>query len=381
MIMGISFICLCAMWCLCLVPSSSCPASCRCVTSSARPSADCSYRELSFVPTDLPFNLSQLSLSANHISALNTTSFTNILGVTSLWLAYNQIVTIAPGTFKSLTRLMSLDISHNQLLDFPWSDLSFLHDLQILNLNNNQLETLPLGTFNNSKMLRSLQLSNNHLSTLAEGTFDHLSSLSHLQLHSNHFNCSCSLIWLQDWLKKSRATIDRRKDITCTSPKELTGVSLDEMPDLQCRRPLEMQNDDSLVGKTMLLCRETGVPNMKVHKDIQKSRDYKEIEVSIKVYANGSISVTPIEKDTLYLCHTTNHTAGSPKEVSISLTHPMGSGWLQVHGEKLLLMLVNGRKYSEENAVSCPLVMPILYLLPLLLVWWQTTTSVALNSS
>ncbi|OCT87082.1 hypothetical protein XELAEV_18020776mg [Xenopus laevis] len=130
---------------------------------------------------------------------------------------------------RNLILLMNLDVNHNLLLDFPWSDLSTLHKLQILILNNNRLVYLPLDTFSSTKELRSLQLSNNHFSTKAEGTFQPLSSLSHIQLHSNPFNCSCQLMWLKDWLEKTnlpnKLTIDRRKEIAFSSPKEF-GVSL-----------------------------------------------------------------------------------------------------------------------------------------------------------
>nr|DBA31594.1 TPA: hypothetical protein GDO54_007404 [Pyxicephalus adspersus] len=282
-----------------LVPSTCCPETCRCTTAT-RPSVDCSYRNLIRVPADLPVNIKQLSLSVNYISNLDASSFANILEVTSLWLAYNKITAIQPGTFQNLTNLMSLDLSNNQLLDFPWKDLSTLEDLQLLNLNNNKLTMVLPETFKNSKSLRSLQLSNNHLYSLPERIFDPLTMLSHLQLHGNAFHCSCSLLWLMDWIKKVQA-IDRKGDIACQTPSELKGVSLEKVPDLQCRKPLEVMGDDPELSNTLLLCKEVGVPYIKIHKK-QES-----FGVTIKKFANGTIILNPACPRTVTFSH--RHTA------------------------------------------------------------------------
>ncbi|XP_075440965.1 immunoglobulin superfamily containing leucine-rich repeat protein 2-like [Ascaphus truei] len=358
------------VWYLCLAPGSPCPANCRCVTRSTRPSADCSYRELQYVPTNLPFNITQLSLSVNDICALNATSFSNVLGVTSLWLAYNKIATIDTGTFRDLVLLQSLDLSHNQLSDFPWSDLSTLPALQLLNLNHNQLVTLPRGAFNWSQSLRSLQLSNNHFSVLADGTFDPLTSLSHFQLHSNPFHCSCPLVWLKHWLEKARATINWRKDVTCSSPEELSGTSLERVPDLECTKPSEVQGGGPMAEKVWLLCHEAGVHHLTVHTETKGSTGYRELEVAIKVFTNRSIAVTPIKHDMVYLCRVTNNTDATPGEVTVSLDGSERSGWLRKQGEKLMLVLVSERSRAERNKGSSALAVPVLWWLGLLMVWW-----------
>ncbi|XP_031754993.1 immunoglobulin superfamily containing leucine-rich repeat protein 2-like [Xenopus tropicalis] len=351
--MGLSRVFLVIVWCVCHAPTSSCPARCRCVSTTSRPSADCSYQELKFVPTDLPSNLTQLSLSVNHISALNTTSFAKTLGITSLWLANNQIVTIALGTFWNLTQLMNLDISHNHLLDFPWSDLSTLHKLQILILNNNQLVNLPLSTFSNTKELRSLQLSNNHFSTIAEGTLQPLSALSHIQLHSNPFNCSCQLMWLKDWLEKNKLTIDRRKEIACSAPKEFRGVSLDHVPGAHCKIPSAIQGDEPFMGKINLLCKEAGISKLIVNTNFQRLNDYKKAETANNLFANGTISIHYNKQDMIYLCRVSNHTSGAPKEISISFTHAEVLGWLQEEGQKFLLVLVANNENSGVKQMYC----------------------------
>ncbi|OCT89416.1 hypothetical protein XELAEV_18018037mg [Xenopus laevis] len=331
--MGLSHIFMVIVWCLSHAPTNPCPERCRCVSASKRPSADCSYLELKSIPTDLPSNLTQLSISVNQITALNTSCFANTWSIVSLWLSHNQIVTIAPGTFRNLTQLMNLDISHNLLLDFPWSDLSTLHKLQILILNNNRLVYLPLDTFSSTKELRSLQLSNNHFSTIAEGTFQPLSSLSHIQLHSNPFNCSCQLMWLKDWLEKNKLTIDRRKEITCSSPKEFGGFSLNQVPNTHCKIPLAIQGDDPFAGKINLLCKEAGISKLIVNANFKRLKDYKKA-------ANGTISIYYIKEDMIYLCHVSNHTSEAPNEISISYNHAEVSGWLQEQGQKFILVLV-----------------------------------------
>ncbi|KAM8972211.1 immunoglobulin superfamily containing leucine-rich repeat protein-like [Pelodytes ibericus] len=336
-IMGTFLILLVSLWGINMVLCNSCPASCNCVTNSAHPSADCSYRELHSVPTNLPFNLSQLSLSVNYISVLNMSSFAGTVLIRSLWLAYNKITTIEPGTFKGLSKLTSLDLSDNQLMDFPWSDLWDLHNLQILKLNNNQLLSLPSNTFRTSKRLRSLQLSNNKISSLPEGIFDPLTSLSHLQLFNNPFNCSCPLLWLKDWLNKPGITMDRKRDITCSSPSKWSGVSLEKLPDLQCKNPLEIQSDQPFLGKAFLLCKEAGDKHL-------ISRNAKEIKVTINFFGNGSVMVTPIKQGIVYSCYETNHTASTT-----TLSHYKASGLLREHEGQLLLILVSGGRSEVKE--------------------------------
>ncbi|KAM4675381.1 immunoglobulin superfamily containing leucine-rich repeat protein-like [Discoglossus pictus] len=353
-----------------LVQTQPCPLSCRCVIHSARPSADCSYRELKSVPSGFPSNLTQLSLSVNYISALNNNSFNNILGITSLWLAYNQITSIGQGTFSCLAKLVSVDISHNKLLEFPWSDLSTLSNIQVLSLNNNQLRSLPQNAFKKSKALRSLQLSSNNLSVIMEGTFDSVTSLSHLQLHSNPFNCTCSLMWIKGWLEKAQVTVDRRKDIACLYPKEIKGVPLNHIPDLHCRAPLYLQGDDPFVGKDLLICQKSDIHNLMIQMDTQKSKIIREGEVSGTVFSNRSTLMTPIKQSVIYLCRVFNHTMGAKGEMSISLANSEERGWLQKQKEKLLLVLVSERHGSEVNTVSPNFSGHMLCWLTQLVVWW-----------
>ncbi|XP_075713871.1 immunoglobulin superfamily containing leucine-rich repeat protein-like [Rhinoderma darwinii] len=355
---------------LCLVQSTSCPATCQCITT-ARPSADCSYRELMHVPVGFPENLTQLSLSVNNIEELNKTSFASVLKLTLLWLTYNNISTIHPGTFQFLTSLTTLDLSHNQLNEFPWKDLSTIVDLELLNLNNNQLVTIPLGAFNSSRSLRSLQLSSNQLYSLPEGLFDPLTSLSHVQLHRNAFHCTCSLEWLIDWIKRIWITIDRRREIICLSPKDLKDIRLDKVPDLQCRKPLEIMSDDPNLGNTLLLCKEVGVPYFMIRKDIDEQRNYNDIEVAIRTFENGSVTVTPITQGTAYLCHVSNYTTENTGEISVTLAHHQISGWQLDREEKLLLLQVSGKIRSITNAGSTILAIPNLFWHALFMVLWH----------
>ncbi|XP_069837330.1 immunoglobulin superfamily containing leucine-rich repeat protein 2-like [Dendropsophus ebraccatus] len=351
---------------LCLVPSTSCPARCQC-TTTARPSADCSYRELMHVPLGFPENLNQLTLSVNNIDELNKTSFASILKLTSLWLTYNRITTIHPGTFQVMTGLINLDLSHNQLVEFPWMDLSTLTDLELLNLNNNELVTIPFGAFNNSRSLRSLQLSNNRLYSLPEGLFDPLTSLSHVQLHRNSFHCSCSLAWLIDWIERTWITVDRKKEIICLSPRELKDISFDKVPNLKCRKPMEIMSDDPFWGKTLLLCKEVGAPYIVINKE----KGYNDLEVAIRKYKNGSVTVTPIKQGTAYICRVSNYTTENTEEISVTLTHNQIPGWQEDPEEKILLLLVSGKVGSITNTGTSVIVIPILYWQTLFIVLWH----------
>ncbi|KAM3925070.1 immunoglobulin superfamily containing leucine-rich repeat protein 2-like [Leptodactylus fuscus] len=355
---------------LILVPGTCCPSSCQC-TNTTRPSADCSYRELMQVPVGFPENLNQLTLSVNNIRELNRTSFGGILRLTSLWLAYNMITTIHPGTFQSLTSLTSLDLSHNQLNEFPWMDLSTLGDLELINLNNNQLDTIPLGTFNNSKNLRSLQLSSNRLYSLPEGLFDPLTSLSHVQLHHNSFHCSCSLAWLIHWIQSTWITVDKKIEIVCLSPNDLKDIPLNKVPDLQCKKPLEIMSDDTHWGNTLLLCKEVAEPYFMIQKEPHGQKNYNDIKVAIRTYKNGSVTVTPIDQGAAYLCRVSNSTAENIGEISVTLSYQI-LGWQVNPNEKLLLLLMSDHTRSITNGgSSSTMTVPMLVLQALLIVLWH----------
>ncbi|XP_064616600.1 toll-like receptor 4 [Liolophura sinensis] len=105
---------------------------------------NCSHRNLTFVPKNIPQN------------------------VTELLLSYNNIETLPNGVFMSYRSLQSLDISYNNLSYFGSGAFDGLHQLRTLRLDGNPFK-----------------MSNK---TFAEDVFDSLESLVVLSLKSNLYS-------------------------------------------------------------------------------------------------------------------------------------------------------------------------------------------------
>ncbi|XP_055518499.1 LOW QUALITY PROTEIN: immunoglobulin superfamily containing leucine-rich repeat protein 2 [Leucoraja erinacea] len=257
----------------------ACPELCVCQDKYSHQFADCAYKNFASVPDNLPQNVTTLSLSANKIRSLLSSSFLGLPHVTSLWLAHNEISTIEDGTLAKLSQLKNLDISHNQIARFPWRDLYNLTSLQLLKMNNNFLFGLPRDAFSNLKDLRSLRINSNSFRTFPRGTFDSLTSLSHLQIYTNPFSCDCRLEWLKEWVLQALISIPEKQDIQCSEPVGLRGTAVVDLPQLHCAAPQVQlsyhgSNDTAgfFQGQTLTIhCNSTGNPAPQIRWKVRTS--------------------------------------------------------------------------------------------------------------
>ncbi|XP_062440109.1 immunoglobulin superfamily containing leucine-rich repeat protein isoform X3 [Rhea pennata] len=342
---------LCCLGIAALLRSSlACPRTCTCsIKKNGRLLAECAYKDLQEVPEGLSPNVTILTLSANRISSLWESSFSEVPEVQSLWLGYNQINSIEPGTFAQLVHLKNLDLSHNKIVDFPWKDLRNLSGLQILKMNNNRLARLPRDAFYSLKDLRSLWLNDNDLTTLAEGTFDNLPSLSQLQIFNNPFNCSCKVFWLKKWTENTSVSITKGGSILCVAPSRLKGRAVTDIPDHYCVAPsvqlTYLSNLDNTVmydGLTLTLhCSVAGNPPPQIRWKIQTSSRSIEIngpnvarngnilrpELSKQsqehflVFKNGTMAIPNFSKDDegIYTCLAVNDVGTREVSVNVAL--------------------------------------------------------------
>ncbi|CAL8245672.1 unnamed protein product [Lota lota] len=214
-----------------------CPELCICSDKNEHHLAQCTYKDLAEIPSDLPPNVTILNLSNNRISLIAVGSFDSVTASTSLWIAHNQIVSIEEGSLAPLIHLHDFDISHNKLVDFPWEDLQKLTALQMLKMNNNEMVMLTRDAFTNLKDLKSLHLNNNKFITIAQGTFNGLISISHLQLHNNPFACNCYIDWLRDWILTTTVSVPKQNLIVCDNPQQFKEVLLVKLPQSKCMGP------------------------------------------------------------------------------------------------------------------------------------------------
>nr|QWW30849.1 TLR1 [Siniperca chuatsi] len=107
---------------------------------------DCSSKNLSSVPRDLPRTVEFLDLSCNHIQQLHRGDFKNTTLLRFLNISWNNLEEIDPGTFLDTPLLEDLDLSHNRLKNLSGQRyLLHTENLLALKLNCNKFLTMTLG--------------------------------------------------------------------------------------------------------------------------------------------------------------------------------------------------------------------------------------------
>ncbi|CAL8379224.1 unnamed protein product [Arctogadus glacialis] len=296
-----------ALWTVAVIGSGpGCPVLCVCSDKEEHHLAQCTFKDLTRTPIDLPPNVTILNLSNNRLGVIAAGSFDRVTAVTSLWIAQNTIVSIEAGSLAPLIHLHNFDVSHNQLVDFPWEDLRKLPALQMLKMDHNRLVTLPRDAFVNLNHLESLRLNNNQFITVAQGTFDGLTSVSHLQLYNNPFTCDCSVDWLRGWILTHTVTVPEQSLIVCDRPRQLKGVLLVQTPRSQC------------TGPDVIVTAEPSIDHADLYEeDTSLILTYK----PFKVFGNGTLAILHISaKDSgNYSCSATNAFGTAEDTVAIEV--------------------------------------------------------------
>nr|ABB59095.1 variable lymphocyte receptor A [Eptatretus stoutii] len=128
-----------------------------CTCNDQTKNVDCSSKELTAIPSNIPTDTDRLVLN------------------------YNKLRELEPKAFHNLNKLT------------------------FLSLDSNQLQTLPPGVFDNLAKLTRLELNINQLRRVPEGAFDFLSSLSDVTLTNNPWDCTCNdILYMAKWLKKKQ---------------------------------------------------------------------------------------------------------------------------------------------------------------------------------
>ncbi|XP_063772959.1 trophoblast glycoprotein [Pseudophryne corroboree] len=261
-----------------------CPAFCEC--SEAARTVKCVNKNLTEVPKNLPsyvknlfithnhisslqegaFNqtladLSNLSLSGNHLQILGSNIFQNIPSLRHLDLSNNMLENIGRLIFQvgsnrsspilelnlsnslynesfifflarslqsgSLSNLQTLDLSGNNLLYLPTDIFSSLPSLKHLDLSNNSLLRLKAGTFTNLSHLETLDLRYNSLKNLRNTTLLDFSNQPGLtvQLSNNSWLCDCEIEFFITWLKET-SVVKEPSSLLCFSPQKMMDVPL-----------------------------------------------------------------------------------------------------------------------------------------------------------
>ena len=128
---------------------TSCNAVCECYDSAEEFTVHCPNQGLSFVPADIPDNVTYLDLSKNSIPYLNSMTFqsSHLTNLLRLDLRLCDIREIEENILDNLPRLEELHLDQNKLQTITPTTFSPLKKMQILSLNNNNLISIRNHTF------------------------------------------------------------------------------------------------------------------------------------------------------------------------------------------------------------------------------------------
>ncbi|KAK4883347.1 hypothetical protein RN001_006666 [Aquatica leii] len=151
--------------------------------------------------SDLPLNISKLSLNNNQIEEISGTMMPDLIEILlnsnhivqppsisnsliHLNLSYNKIKELVLGFFHS-KNLRRLDLSNNLLENLHRDVFDNLTNLELLNLQNNNIGYIPVGVFQALSTLKYLNMSGNKLFEFEYGTFNGLKSVTSLDISNN----------------------------------------------------------------------------------------------------------------------------------------------------------------------------------------------------
>ncbi|XP_059616158.1 oligodendrocyte-myelin glycoprotein-like [Phlebotomus argentipes] len=164
------------------IPAQECPTECSCLPHSF---VDCSRRNLTQVPANLPPNTTFIDLNHNLITTVHIDDFSNATHLREIHLRGNQLASIDKMAFAQLDRLDSVDLSHNHLKHIDPDTLAHSPDVKKVNLSGNPLEIPKDASLLNAPSLEELDLSDCNISNLHLTTFTNLSGLVALNLYNN----------------------------------------------------------------------------------------------------------------------------------------------------------------------------------------------------
>ncbi|XP_055331306.1 amphoterin-induced protein 1-like [Paramacrobiotus metropolitanus] len=235
------------------ISSQLCPEKCTCQWINGYYTADCSQRNLTSIPADIPSNVIVLNLSGNQLRHIENATFTrnNLAHLLKLDLSYCHTATIDSLAFIGMSNLRELNLAGNQLQQLPSAIFTDIRNLRVLSLRHNHLQTIPNLAFNQLNQLetldmqysqihhvdqeglrgldqlRSLQLNGNQLRRLTLATLAPLKSLQQLDLHNNPWDCNCHVRDVNAWMRQRRVGSGFLP--MCHEPVEFRGRNWDQI--------------------------------------------------------------------------------------------------------------------------------------------------------
>ncbi|DAA27030.1 leucine-rich repeat-containing protein 19 [Bos indicus] len=198
-------------------------------TSKTEVKCNSTAKNYSLIPANISKNVTILDLSYNQIT-LNITD-TRVLQtyflLSELYLVENKVTNLFNNSFSNLSNLEILNICRNSIHTIQQSAFTGLHKLKKLYLCQNKIVQLNPKTF---LPLKNLILLNLHGNLISYFDVPQLFHLEFIILYGNPWNCSCSLLNLQNWLKTSNVTLENESITMCSYPDILKCYNIKTVP-------------------------------------------------------------------------------------------------------------------------------------------------------
>nr|ABB21132.1 variable lymphocyte receptor A [Eptatretus stoutii] len=246
-----------------------------CTCNDQTKNVDCSSKELTAIPSNIPTDTDRLELDLNKLSSLPSKAFQSFTKLTFLSLNNNQLQTLPAGVFDELKNLETLWLEQNKLQTLPPRVFDSLTKLTYLSLGSNKLQSLPNGVFDKLTELKTLYLSTNQLRSVPNEAFDYLSNIKTLWLDTNPWDCSCNdILYLAKWLATN---LERHAGANCDqSSKAVLEITEEEAAE-DCVYPNTTTAIPTTIITTLASSNDDDIPELPVpQENFQKFLGYQE---------------------------------------------------------------------------------------------------------
>nr|ABB59093.1 variable lymphocyte receptor A [Eptatretus stoutii] len=284
-----------------------------CTCNDQTKNVDCSYKELTAIPSNIPTDTDRLDLKYNKLSSLPHTAFHGMKELTYLGLEGNQLQTLPTGVFDHLVNLNELRLGANQLKSLPPKIFDKLTKLTLLYLGYNELQSLPKGVFDKLTELKTLELFNNQLRRVPDGAFDYMSKLNRITLENNPWDCSCNdILYLSKWIREKEGKVNGIESATCVNKKAVLEITEEEAAE-DCVYPNTTTAIPTTIITTLASSNDDDIPELPVpQENFQKFLGYQEPDhlptqpqclMSISGYLGLMMSLVLTSAAILYVIH------------------------------------------------------------------------------
>ena len=146
-----------------------CPDPCSCYhdQSWTLNMIQCSSKNLTNVPREIPMDSTVLHLDGNNLGQLGPEVFLGRTRVTTVHLNGSQITGLTNGSLAGLSALKRLNLQHNLIVELSGEEFVDVVEVEVLHLHHNLLSFVANSTFTPLVNLRVLSLHNNKLAQIA----------------------------------------------------------------------------------------------------------------------------------------------------------------------------------------------------------------------